>query len=148
MKKLQVAGCRLQVNIGLIVVALYALCATLSAPCASAVEVAGIPGAHVTITPGSVPIGFTAATLKPTTGQWAGQTAQGALVQARTNTANFCIDGTTPTQSTGTDDCLQLDALATYVIRGQQAMQRALFVDRVAGSATTIKATVFYGREP
>jgi hypothetical protein len=60
---------------------------------------------HETIVPGDTATAFTSTKIMPTTGNWSGKEASSALIQAKNNSVNFCLDGTDPTQSTGTDNC-------------------------------------------
>jgi hypothetical protein len=102
---------------------------------------------HETITPGNTATGFTGSKIAKTTGTWAYQSAQSALITVEDNAINFTEDGTTPTQTGGTNVGHQMAAGSSYKVRGAANVANFRCIDRTAGSAAKVKATYYYGGE-
>ena len=102
------------------------------------------PGAHETLTPGNTATGITSTVILPTSGDFSGIYAVGALITVETNIINFCIDGSTPTAAAGTNIGHQMDAGQSYYIEDQQGVAQFKCIDRVSGSASKVKVTTFF----
>jgi hypothetical protein len=81
------------------------------------------------------------------TGEWLARRATSALITVETNSINFCLDGSAATAAAGTNKCHEMAAGQSYVITGYTTIQNFRCIDRVAGSASSVKITVFFGGE-
>lgn len=107
-------------------------------------DMIGDAGAYEAITPGDTATGLSAATLNPTSGLYKGMTATGALITCEDDTVNFTIHGTAPTAKAGTNVGHALDAGQSMVIRGEGSLRNFKCIDRVSGSAGTVKVSVYF----
>lgn len=82
--------------------------------------------------------------LQPTRGQFVGLVAKAMLITVETATVNMTLDKSTPTVASGTNLGHQLDAGQSYVIRGENNVANARFINRVASNGAVIKGTIFY----
>lgn len=98
------------------------------------------------LVPGNTATGITASKLTGS-GIWANQQASAALVSVESNSINFCIDGSSPTASAGTNLCHRLDAGQSLMVQGPQNVRNFLCIDRVSGSTATVKITIYFGGE-
>ncbi len=114
---------------------------------AAATFAAGVAIDSEAITPGNAATGFTTSKISKSTGTWTGQRATGAFITVEDNSINFTLDGSTPTQTGGTNVGHRLDAGQSRYIAGAQNVANFRCIDRTAGSAATVKATYFYGGE-
>ena len=73
-----------------------------------------------------------------------GQQVKAALVSVETNSVNYTLEGTTPTDSSGTNVGHEGVAQLNLVLRGVDAVKNFKCIDRVGASASKVKVTVFY----
>ena len=107
-------------------------------------DIPGAPGAYEAVTPGDTATGFTATNITPTSGTYSGSKATAALLTCEDQTVNFTIHGTDATNAAGTDLGHQLKAGESIELRGNIALSNFTCVDRVSGSAGTVKASFYY----
>lgn len=107
-------------------------------------EILGDAGATENITPGDTATGITASKRCPTSGLYKGMTAAGALITCESNSVNFTFDGTDPTAAAGTNVGHSLGDSDSIVIRGQTNVANFKCIDRVSGSAATVKVTTLF----
>ena len=96
------------------------------------------------ITPGDTATGLSAATVHPTSGVAKGMTAKGMLITCEDNTVNFTLHGTAPTAKAGTNVGHALDAGQSLEVMGEGSVRNFQCIDRVSGSAGTVKVTVYF----
>jgi len=108
-------------------------------------EIPGIPTGHETITP-SASTGITAGLILPTSGNYQFN-AVAALITVENYAINFTLDGTAPTAAAGTNVGHVLYVGDSFLIRGAVAVNNFRCIDRVAGSASSVKITVFHAHE-
>jgi|WetSurMetagenome_2_1015567.scaffolds.fasta_scaffold323955_2 hypothetical protein len=101
-------------------------------------------GSYETITPGNTPTGFTAAKIAPTSGPYSGKKAIKAQCIVLTNTANWTVDGTTPTQTGGTNVGMPTIANMTVEVYGYADINRFRAIDATASSASTLHCTYYF----
>ncbi len=89
-------------------------------------------------------IGFTAATILPTTGDFIGIQARAALISVETADIRFTIDGTTPTITAGTGAGHLLSSGASFIIYGEKNVANFLCINAVASSGAKVKCTYFF----
>jgi len=106
-------------------------------------DVQGDAGTPENITPTSS-TGITAAIRHPTSGKYKGMTAKSALITCEAGDVHMTLDGTAPTALAGTNVGHVLYVGDSYVIRGQENVKNALFIDRVAATPGIIKVTPFF----
>ena len=107
-------------------------------------DLPGQPGAYEAVTPGDTATGFTATNINPTSGTYSGTVAVAALLTCEDQTVNFSLHGTDPTAAAGTDIGHQLKAGESVELRGNVTLTNFSCIDRVSGSAGTVKATLYY----
>ena len=107
-------------------------------------EILGDGATYEKITPGDTATGFASAVLSPTSGLYKGMTAKGALITCQGNTQQFTFNGTAPTAAAGTDYGHPIDAGQSYTIRGANNVRNFRTIDRVSGSAGSIKGTLLF----
>lgn len=73
---------------------------------------------------------------------YVGLSAKALLVSVEDNSANFCMDGTLPSQTNKYGH--KLASSQSYVISDPNAMRNLKFIDSVSGSASVIKITGFF----
>lgn len=95
--------------------------------------------AYESITPGDVATGISAANLKNS----AGLAAKEAMIVGEDNTVNFTLHGADPTASAGTNVGMALAAGNSYIIQGYDNIAAFRCIDRVSGSAGTVKVALF-----
>ncbi len=107
-----------------------------------------VPGTHESISPGNTATGITGAKREPTTGEFTRQNAMAALITVEDNSARFCMDGTTPTNSNGTsaDTGHKIDAGQSKMLESPAEVTNFLILDAVSGSVSVIKVTPYFGR--
>ena len=96
------------------------------------------------LTPGNTVTALTVAKYAPTTGPQAGQKAIKALVIITGNTAAWTCDGTTPTQTGGTDVAMQTPANGAFELNGYHDISAFRVVDATASSACKVRVTYFF----
>lgn len=110
-------------------------------------DLPGQPGAFEAITPGNTATGFTATNINPTSGTYDGAVAVAALLTGEDNTVNFSLHGVDPTAAAGTDIGHQLKAGESIELRGNVTLSNFACIDRVSGSAGTVKTTFYYAHK-
>ncbi len=98
------------------------------------------------LVPGNVSTGITTSLIYAGT-VGASQRASAALITVESNSINFCLTGSAATAAAGTNLCHQMDAGQSYLIEGEANVANFRCIDRVAGSASKVKVTVFFGGE-
>jgi len=93
--------------------------------------------AYESITPGDTATGITQSNLS-TSG---GSPARAMLVTCEAETVNFTIHGTDPTAAAGTNIGHALEAGQSVLIEGRGSIDKFTVIDRVSGSAGTVKLT-------
>lgn len=100
---------------------------------------AGDPFAYESITPGDTATGITLSVLKASDRR----EAKAALIQVEDETVNYTIHGTAPTAAAGTNIGNALEAGEAIMIIGSPAIRNFSCIDRVSGSAGTVKIILF-----
>jgi hypothetical protein len=101
-------------------------------------------GGYETITPGNTVTGFTAAKINPTSGPYAGMRAIKAQCIVKTNTINWTVDGSTPTQTGGSDAAMFSIANVVIEVYGYKDISRFKAIDGTSGAAGTLHCTYFF----
>lgn len=89
-------------------------------------------------------IGFTAAKIAPTTGNFIGQRAKAALISVETADIRFTLDGTTPVV-TGASEAGHLMAYnSSFIISGASNVAKFKCINAVNASGAKVKCTYFF----
>lgn len=105
---------------------------------------AQVAGTYETITPGNTATKLTVAKYAPTTGEFANKKAVKALITVKSNAIHWTLDGTTPTQSGGTNIGMYTGSGQSIEIDGNRDISRFICIDETAGAASTIRVTYFF----
>lgn len=89
-------------------------------------------------------VGFTAAKILPTTGNFTGMNARSALISCETADIRFTIDGTTPTTTATTAAGHLLVKGASYEINGEQNVANFKAINAVASNGAVLKCTFLF----
>jgi len=95
---------------------------------------------YESISPADTATGFTASNYKAGAGTLR---AERALISCESNTVNFTLHGTAPTAAAGTNIGTAFLANDSYLIVGYTAIANFQCIDRVSGSAGTVKVIFF-----
>lgn len=112
--------------------------------CLASISMAQVARTYEAIAPGNTVTGFTAEKYAPTTGIMAGKKAIKATFYVKTNAINYTLDGTTPTQSGGTDVGMYAAATTEKEIIGYHDIETFRCIDATAGSASSLRVTYFF----
>lgn len=104
----------------------------------------GVAGAFETIGTTTSSIGFTAAKIAPTTGNFANFKAKAAIISVEGADIRFTIDGTTPTVSSGTGAGHLLVNGASFIIYGEVNVSNFRCINAVASSGAKVKCTYLF----
>lgn len=100
----------------------------------------GDAGKIETLVPGNSPTGITASLLVSAEGLQ----AQVALMTVEDNSINFAENGTNPTAEAETDVGHTMTDGQSRLIRGISNLRNFRCIDRVSGSASKVKITVYF----
>lgn len=98
------------------------------------------PGGYEGISVATTAVGFTAGSIKPTTGTYIGMEAKGAVISVETGNIRFRVDGTDPTAAEGhavaADDAL--------VLLGAQAIKNFRAICKTGSASAVLKVTYYF----
>ena len=103
-------------------------------------DVLGRPEKFESIVPGDTSTGISVGNLTSATNQQ----ACAALVTVEAQSINYSLHGTAPTAAAGTNVGHQLKAEETLILRGIDEVKNFRCIDRVSGSASTVKVTIYF----
>ena len=104
----------------------------------------GVAGGFETIGTTTSSIGFTAATITPTTGNFAGLLAKAAVISVETADIRFTIDGTVPTVTSGTGAGHLLENGSSFIIYGEKNVANFRCINAVGSSGAKVKCTYLF----
>ena len=107
-------------------------------------SIEGVADQYETIGTTTSSIGFTAAKILPTTGDFIGKQARSVLMSIETGDIRFTIDGTTPTTTATTAVGHLLTAGMFYELAGENNISNFRCINAVASSGAVVKCTYLF----